>query len=612
MVTSKKLLFFGFAVVVVFAAIATLITVLVLTNNKEEEKNGEDNESYEGPTFGYLCKDSICVRTEINLSNINDSSSLNVCRLTCNTDIGTLWPKPSGSVAFSKRVAPINPNQITISTNNFKGQTYWQVAWQRFREMLFRKIPTDSKSNSRGKSILIEIIAENDDIDFNYDTFEGYKLRIIEDSSNIYVYISARNFYGTRHALETLSQLVVYDEFNEELVILTYADITDEPKFKHRGISMDTSRTFYPVDVIKRTINGLAMVKLNTFHWHITDAQSFPLEIKSRPELTRLGAYSPDKVYTTSDIRDIVEFAKARGVRVIPEFDAPAHVGEGWQESQLTMCYKDSSQTVGWRGHFDPTKDELYNILEDIYKEIVESFKPIVMHMGGDEVAIDCWNTSQMIKDWMNDRNMETNIEGFMRLWDYFQRNALSKFDAVSNSQLPIILWTSRLTEEPFLTEFLDKNRYIIQVWLDGNDAKIKTLLEAGYKLIISNSDALYLDCGVGWWVNEGLNWCSPYKTWQKIYNNRMESIAGNYIDQILGAEATIWSESIDEGVIDMRIWPRASALAERLWTNPTTPWANAEARLLMNSQLLVEVGELAVEPLQLEWCVQNENECPF
>jgi hexosaminidase len=93
---------------------------------------------------------------------------------------------------------------------------------------------------------------------------------------------------------------------------------------------MDTSRNFYSVDTIKRTINGLAMVKLNTFHWHITDAQSMPLEFKSRPELTRLGAHSPHEVYKMVDVEKIIRYAKVRGVRVIPEFDTPAHVGRSY------------------------------------------------------------------------------------------------------------------------------------------------------------------------------------------------------------------------------------------------------------------------------------------
>lgn len=155
-----------------------------------------------------------------------------------------------------------------------------------------------------------------------------------------------------------------------------------------------------------------------------------------------------------------------------------------------------------------------------------------------------------------------------MKLWGYFQDNALARLDKVNYQKVPVILWTSRLTEEPFLTKYLDKNRYIIQVWTKGDDPQVTTLLEKGYKLIISNYDALYLDCGFGGWVTDGNNWCSPYIGWQKVYDNRMETMGGPYIDQIYGAEAALWAEQVDEFSLDSRFWPRASAMAERLWSS--------------------------------------------
>lgn len=190
----------------------------------------------------------------------------------------------------------------------------------------------------------------------------------------------------------------------------------------------------------------------------------------------------------------------------------------------------------------------------------------------------------------------------FMKLWGHFQDNALEKLDKVNFQTVPIIMWTSRLTEEPFLTKYLDKDRYIIQIWTKGDDPKVQTLLESGYKLIISNYEALYLDCGFGAWVTEGNNWCSPYIGWQKIYDNRMETIGGPYSDQILGAEAALWTEQVDEWALDSRLWPRASALAERLWSNPQANWRNAESRMLINRRRLVEIGGLSADRLQPEW----------
>lgn len=377
--------------------------------------------------------------------------------------------------------------------------------------------------------------------------------------------------------MESLSQLIVHDNIQSGLFIVTSVEFEDKPQFRHRGISLDTSRNFIPVDVLKRQINGMAMVKLNTFHWHISDSQSFPLLLHSHPELAEWSAYSLDKVYTDEDVVELVQYAKARGVRVIPEIDIPGHVGEGWFMANLTSCYspKPSQPCKGAHpcGQLDPSKDEVYKVLRDIYNEIWTYFdQPHAIHMGADEVFMECWNVSTSLQNWMGGEGWSLETSDFMKLWGYFQDNAMKSFDnATGDSKTPIILWSSTLTEEPYLTEYLDKNRFIIQVWTEKNTKDFQNILENGFKIIVSNSDALYLDCGFGSWVRDGNNWCSPYKGWQTVYDNRMESIGGEYIDQVIGAEAALWVEQVDQWSLDARIWPRASALAERLWSSEFT-----------------------------------------
>lgn len=325
---------------------------------------------------------------------------------------------------------------------------YWTMAVNRFLEMQQKKIPLKYPVKQGGKRVNISVIVENDDTTLDYETYEGYNLNVSEENIAVQVTITARNFYGARHALETLSQLIIYDELNNELLISASVAIQDEPKFRHRGLSMDTSRHYYPVNIIKKTINGLAMTKLNTFHWHITDSQSFPLEIKSHMDFTKYGAYSAKKIYTATDVKDIVKFGKSRGVKVIPELDAPAHIGEGWQkkvhlttcfeyrnEPQLTYCYQRPC------GHLDPTKDELYDVLEDIYHEMMESFDPPAFHMGGDEIFFSCWNSSESLRQWMLDKGWGLNESDFLNLWGYFQEKALEKLDKCSAKNVPIILW---------------------------------------------------------------------------------------------------------------------------------------------------------------------------
>lgn len=146
-------------------------------------------------------------------------------------------------------------------------------------------------------------------------------------------------------------------------------------------------------------------------------------------------------------------------------------MGEGWQGKNLTVCFN----AQPWQkycveppcGQLDPSKDALYTVLEDIYREMMEMFRwPDVFHMGGDEVSHSCWNTSTELKTWMTKQGWGHEEVDFMKLWGHFQENALERVDKVTKSRLPIVMWTSRLTDVPYVDEYLDNSRYIIQVCL--------------------------------------------------------------------------------------------------------------------------------------------------
>lgn len=282
--------------------------------------------------WGYECVDKRCNKIQIMLENQDTILSLAVCRLYCGDDIGTVWPIPRGSVQFIKHVEKIDIHRILITTENFKNDhELWDMARERFLEMQMKKIPQKYPLVPGGKAVEIEVIVENDDMKLDYDTIESYKLTVENLSpTEITIKIAAKTFYGARHAFETLSQMIIHDELNHEIKILSSVEIEDSPMFRHRGISLDTARNYYPVSFLKKTINGLAMDKLNSLHWHITDSQSWPMSVKSHPDFTLYGAYSAKKIYTAEDIKEIVKYGRARGIRIIPELDAPAHIGAGF------------------------------------------------------------------------------------------------------------------------------------------------------------------------------------------------------------------------------------------------------------------------------------------
>uniref|UniRef100_A0A0K8W4A2 Beta-hexosaminidase n=1 Tax=Bactrocera latifrons TaxID=174628 RepID=A0A0K8W4A2_BACLA len=596
--------------------LASLLVVLALSVQRSFSA-GDDL------IYGYECQQSRCVKVELDAQNFQKAISLSVCRLFCGDGVpGTIWPRPSGLVNFDNYMLTVDPDNIQFILPTLSKQAHlWAASKERFMQTLYAGVPNKNvlKKGGRPLIVTVELQSTLDDVvpKLTLDTDESYTLQISSgNNSAATATITANNYFGARHGLETLSQVLIYDDIRRELQILARAHIDDKPAFKWRGLVLDTSRNFFSVKSLKRTLDAMAVVKLNTFHWHITDSHSFPLEVKSQPELYKLGAYSPRKVYSHEDIADIVEYGRVRGIRVMPEFDAPAHVGEGWQHKDMIACFN----AQPWKnycveppcGQFDPTVEDLYPILEDIYREMFELFDPDVFHMGGDEVSVDCWNSSKRIQDWMLQKGWGLEESDFIRLWGHFQTEALKRVDKISQSQQPsITLWTSHLTEVPNIDNYLDKERYNIQIWTTGSDSKIKDILKRGYRVIISNYDALYFDCGGPAWVQSGNNWCSPYIGWQKVYDNDLDNIAGDYKSQVLGAEAAIWSEQIDEHTLDSRFWPRASALAERLWSNPKQSWRSAEARMLYHRQRLSEL-DIGAESLQPEWCLQNENQCPI
>lgn len=366
----------------------------------------------------------------------------------------------------------------------------------------------------------------------------------------------------------------------------------------------------------------MAMVKMNVFHWHITDSHSFPIIIRSHPYLHRYGAYAANKVYTAANVADIVRYAYVRGVHVLPELDVLAHGGEGWQFTNLTTCYKSQPWPDYCRvppcGQLDPTQDRLYDVLGDVYGELMQMFgQPEWFHMGGDDVNSTCWETSQSIQDWMKQMGWNNFSADYMELRGHFQQRALDVLDA--RSQRPpakIVLKTSKLTTNPWLKKYIDSTRYVVYAWsslkdhLTKFDIRIEQLMKEGYNLIFAFHDVLHLDCGLGSWVSRDENWCSPYHAWTKIYELDLKEIAGEHQKQIVGAAVVLGSEISDEQSIDSRIWPRAVALAERLWSDPSTKYRQAEPRILLQRERMVENG-IRADALQPEWCVQNEGFCP-
>lgn len=184
-------------------------------------------------------------------------------------------------------------------------------------------------------------ISEPKVVTLNFNVDESYNLDLKYHNEEIVGTVTAKTYFGARHGLETLSQLIWWDEYANEgyLKVLKVATVQDSPVFPFRGVMIDTSRNFIPLDTLKKILFGMAANKLNVFHWHLTDSQSFPLILPSVPQLAQYGAYAPGMTYTPEEVSALVDFARVNGIRVILEVDTPAHAGNGWtwgpQEGEL-------------------------------------------------------------------------------------------------------------------------------------------------------------------------------------------------------------------------------------------------------------------------------------
>ncbi|MCL4133757.1 UNVERIFIED_CONTAM: hypothetical protein GTU68_037765 [Idotea baltica] len=558
------------------------------------------------------------------------STSLVTCQLTCG-HYGTLWPYPK-SAHLEKKLISFLPSNMKYSSVQCQDPvcSLLNEAFEISMLSLDKyhpKFRDSSKIIWGGRAVVnhkvkVRFFVSGREEYLSLDTDESYTLNIETKGSETDVRIEANTFFGARHALETLSQLINYDDINNTLQIVHSANIKDAPAFPYRGILLDTSRNFYPVSTLKRILDGMSFDKLNTFHWHISDSQTFPLRLRSLPKMAMYGTYHPEQVYTPEDVKDLVGYARVRGIRVLPELDAPAHVGHGWEWGEeeglgkLVVCLDKEPWPYFCPsppcGQLNLANENIYKVLEKIYVELAELFQPLDMfHFGGDEVEVNCWNTSSEISDWMVRNGFGLKEQAYFQQWSVFQAKARDLLIKANKGKAPAgIIWTSNLTAGEIVDKYLNKDEYIIQIWTAGTDPVIKQYLKKGYKVIFSNYDALYLDCGVSSWTSEEGNWCSPYKGWQNIYDNNIVLLAeNNYRKQILGAEGAAWSEQADENTIDAKLWPRGSALAERLWSNPSSNYSFAENRILHHRRRLVQRG-LKADRLQPEWCRQNGGHC--
>ena len=402
---------------------------------------------------------------------------------------------------------------------------------RRLQDKIGRPLASSFVSGSTG-TIVLDVASDGEAVQRS-DENESYKLTVSDSS----VLIQAPTTVGAIHALETLFQLA---QPIDSKYVIQQVQIEDSPRFSWRGLMIDCGRHFEPIPVLKRNIDAMAAVKLNVFHWHLTEDQGFRIESKAFPRMTEKG--SDGLFYTQEEARDLVQYARDRGIRVVPEFEMPGH-STAWLFAYPEMA--SGTTPTGIRREFgvsdtaiDPTREETYRFIEKFLREMTAIFPDEYIHIGGDETPAPDWKKNPRILAFMHAHNLHDNAE----LQAYFNRRVLA---ILTNLHRRMMGW------DEILTPGLPKD-VVVQSW--RGEASLAAGAHQGYSGVLS----------------------APY------YLDRMRPAEAHYLADpipadkqltpaeqklILGGEVTMWGEHLDEHTIDSRIWPRTAAIAERFWS---------------------------------------------
>lgn len=422
------------------------------------------------------------------------------------------------------------------------------------------------------------------------DNPEGYQLKVTSKGVRIIAPTPTGLFYGCQTFLQLL-------EKSSDGWSVRHAEIADAPRFGWRGMMLDEARHFMGKEYVLHLLDTMALNKMNSLHWHLTDDQGWRIEIKAYPKLTSVGAWrgegtkmpAPDwdtdgrpghpgggrygGFYTQEDIREIVAYAKQRHIQIIPEIDMPGHasaITKAYPET-LPVTDGDSGKSVhGLRGDvISVVREENYKMIETIFKEVTGLFPAPYIHVGGDEVNVNAWNVSPEHRKFMKKHGMKNAHQ--------LQNHFMLRLEKIlSDMDRTLVGWN-----EIMHGGHLSKDT-VIMSWTGigpGLDAARK-----GHPVVMCPGQHCYFDMKYPGQNEIGHTWAGVVST-QRAYE--WDPSNGNQLNEkeqarIKGIQGCLWSEYVPTtNDVDYKIWPRACATAEVGWTpQARRNWADFSKRL--------------------------------
>ncbi len=443
------------------------------------------------------------------------------------------------------------------------------------RDYIKQYFQFDLKIDSSGKSKAVSRIV------LNYDRLDhpfpgAYNLTVKSDE----VYIGGDNTSGVFYGIQTIIQLLPTKAGEEPLI--PNVEIQDHPRFAYRGLHLDVSRHFFPIEYIKRYLDYIAYHKMNVFHWHLTDDQGWRIEIKKYPLLTEVGAWRdgtligkhPGKgydtlryggFYTQDQIKEVVAYAASRHVEVIPEIEMPGHSMAAIAAYPFLSTTPDKPKKVakGWVNYGDyeynnvlNPSDTTFQFLEDVLTEVMQLFPSQYIHIGGDECSKRWWKESAFCQQLKKEKGLKDE----KALQSYFIQR-VEKF--LNSKGKTIIGWNE------ILQGGLAPNATVMS-WM-GTSGGIFAAKKNHY-VVMTPGNACYFDhpqrfkddsTGLG----KPVLIDSVY-----AYNPIPKVLSPNLHKYILGAQANVWTEYIgNTSKLEYMLFPRLAAMSEVVWSPQQT-----------------------------------------
>ncbi len=445
-----------------------------------------------------------------------------------------LMPWPAKLQMGSGQLA-IDP-AFSVALTGYKNPLL-QRAVDRFLDELRRQtgmVPLNMKVSSGAAATLVIHTAQAAKAVQELGEDESYSL----DVTNSGATLNAPNPLGVLRGLQTFQQLV---SVTASGFAVPAVSIQDQPRFPWRGLLIDSGRHFIPLDTLKHNLDGMAAVKMNVLHLHLSENQGFRMESEKFPKLQELG--SDGLYYTQAEMRDLIAYAADRGIRVVPEFDVPGHSTSwfvGYPEIASGKGPYQIDRHFGVRDPaMNPAQERTYKFLDGFIGEMAKVFPDRYFHIGGDEVNGKEWDANPQIQEFMRAHGIKNNAA----LQAYFNKRVQAM---VSKHGKIMMGWDEILNPD------LPKS-IVIQSW--RGQASLAQAAQQGFSGLLSTG--YYLD----------LNQTAVQHYAVDPLSGPAASLTPEQTQRILGGEACMWTEFVSAEIIDARIWPRNAAIAERLWS---------------------------------------------